>query len=370
MRSIPSHTLALTLVVIAVALTLSFSASAQARLFGTVVDVIDGRTVVLETDAGKTTVQLQFIDVPEPEQALHKTVRDHLKQLLLGKAVEFKALSLTPGKFGGQLTVAGVDISAQMLRDGAAWLVPYHQTGQSKADYDVYQQFEAAAKLEHLGVWSIAGLKPAWELRAEKLAQRRELPMQRARLDITSEFQTIERPGRMRANGANWGSDKEAWLDVFAGTGKESPGLNTYSDPNGRFSTIYTSVAFVNLTSGSFKQRLECRAIYVDYLQVDGNHGQMYLIGFQAMSDDNNFSKRLSRLTITTDRTSVSMPLSKGFRANGSVGVQEIMYYRVTAATLRNIGSALNVQLRIDKLSAPVDKNLQGLVAQLVTATQ
>jgi len=351
-------------------LTLSFSASAQARLFGTVVDVIDGRTVVLETNAGKTTVQLQFIDVPEPEQTLHKTVQDHLRQLVAGRSAEFQAITLTPGKFSGRLSIDDTDVSVQMLRDGAAWLVPYQRSGQSKAEYDAYQAVEALAKTEKLGIWSIAGLKPAWELRAEKQEQRQQLVAQRARLDITSEFQTINRPGRKANIDGFSGLDKEAWLDVFAGAGTEASGIKTYRDPNGRFSTIFTSVAFVNLSSGSFKQRLECRGIYVDYVQVDGNHGNMYLMGFQAMSDDLNFSRRASRLTITTDRSSVSMPVLKGYRANGSIGVQEIMYYRVTAATLRNIGAAQNVQLRIDKLSAPMDKNLQGLIAQLVSATQ
>src|SRR5206468_4111215 len=145
-------------------------------------------------------------------------------------------------------------------------------SGQSPNEFAVYQESERLAKADRLGVWSIPDLKPAWVVRAEKEEKlRREQVAKQALLatrGAVSQFQTISRPG--------WTSDKvgaldkDAWLDVFAGVGKESPGLKTYSDPKGRFSAVYTSVAFVNFASGVINQRLECRVLYVDYTLVNG----------------------------------------------------------------------------------------------------
>ncbi|HEX8735479.1 MAG TPA: thermonuclease family protein [Pyrinomonadaceae bacterium] len=145
------------------------SALAQRKFGGTVIDVVDGKTVVLEMQAGKKiTVELQYIDVPEPEQQLHQTVREHLQQMVYGKQVEFVARGFTETKTIGQLLVGGVDVSQQMLRDGAAWHVLPEVSGQDEVGTKIYTDTEKQAKEEKRGVWGIEGLKPAWEFRAEK----------------------------------------------------------------------------------------------------------------------------------------------------------------------------------------------------------
>jgi hypothetical protein len=49
------------LVVLVVA---GISASAQSGVTGTVSSVLDGRTLVLETNGGRMTAQLQYVEVP------------------------------------------------------------------------------------------------------------------------------------------------------------------------------------------------------------------------------------------------------------------------------------------------------------------
>jgi len=150
--------------------TLSFevSVSAQFPIAGQVIDVIDGKTVLIAHSGGKVKVELQYIDVPEPAQELHDTVKAHLRTLLLGKSIEYRPKTILSDRAIGQVSVRNLDISQQLLRDGAAWHIPIEQSGQGKAEFEVYTALEKAAKNDKLGVWSVEGLRPAWEFRAEQ----------------------------------------------------------------------------------------------------------------------------------------------------------------------------------------------------------
>lgn len=154
-------------VLLAVALC-AVSAQAQTRFAGRVVEVVNGRTVVIDTDGRKLTAEVQFIEVPEPEQPLYQTVREHLEKLVLGKNVEFRPHGITPGKAVGQLFVNSTDVALQMLRDGAAWQVPADKSGQNEADSSAYQFHQNQAKNEHRGVWGVKDMKTAWEFRSAK----------------------------------------------------------------------------------------------------------------------------------------------------------------------------------------------------------
>lgn len=149
----------------------SVAALAQRTIEGTVTQIVDGRTVVIETNAKqKLTVKLQFIEVPEPEQELSATVKDHLQKLTFNKTAQFvtRQMSLETSQMTGRLTVGGVDVSQQMLRDGAAWYALPEKDSQNANERAEYQKIEATAKTEKRGVWGNANLKPAWEFRADK----------------------------------------------------------------------------------------------------------------------------------------------------------------------------------------------------------
>jgi Micrococcal nuclease (thermonuclease) homologs len=346
----------------------------QNVFFGAVVEIKDGRSFVLETPSGRINGVLQFIDVPESEQAFHQTVIDHLRLLTIGKTAEFKVSTIAPSGLTGRLVINGVDISVQMLRDGAAWLIPTEQTGQPTSEFELYKESEDRAKADHLGVWSIPDLKPAWVIRAENAERLRiELasrPRPKAKLDIVSEYQTVTRPDRVNVTTDKLAIfEKDAWLDTMAGTGVEEPGIKTYTDPKGLFVSRYTSAAFINFASAQIKQRLECRAIRGDVKLVNGSWEVLYLFGFRAISDDFNFSTRASSLSITADGQTFSTPLLHGIRGRAQFGATEIMYYRVSLALLKRISRAQNVQFRIDKLSGAMPSDLQRLIGQLLAAT-
>ena len=138
------------------------AASAQASLRGTVTDVIDGRTVVVELSNAPVQVTLQYIETPVAGTPMGETVKLHLKNLLLGKTVDYRPGTLQFGQSTGRLMIGDVDVSEQMLRDGAAWHLPAHLSGQSADQWAEYSSFEAAAKGEKRGIWAQTTLKPSW----------------------------------------------------------------------------------------------------------------------------------------------------------------------------------------------------------------
>ena len=149
---------------------------AQSRIGGRVVEIVDGKTVVIETiESGRLVAELQYIEVPEAGQPLCETAREHLRALVEGKAVEFRAKGLAQTKIVGQLISGGVDISQQRIRDGAAWYAVAEKSGQDAAESDVYRSNEAQARAEKRGVWSIENLKPSWEMSAERERERENL---------------------------------------------------------------------------------------------------------------------------------------------------------------------------------------------------
>ncbi len=150
------------------------SGAAQFPVAGQVIDVIDGKTVLVAVPGGQVKVELQYIEVPEPAQELHDTVKAHLRTLLMGKSIEYRPKTIFNDRTIGQVTVRNLDISQQLLRDGAAWHTPRERSGQEKTEFELYASLETAAKNDKLGVWSIPGLKPAWEFRTER-AQLQEL---------------------------------------------------------------------------------------------------------------------------------------------------------------------------------------------------
>jgi endonuclease YncB( thermonuclease family) len=152
---------------------LAGSAFCQQTLKGKVVDVIDGKTVVIEISTGKLIGVLEYLEIPEPEQPLNRAVREHLKELVLGKNVDFLAMGISPGKTFGQLFLNGVDVGQQLVRDGAAWHIPSQRSGQGTDEGDQYEKMQALAKTEKRGIWLINGMKPAWEFRAEKAENER-----------------------------------------------------------------------------------------------------------------------------------------------------------------------------------------------------
>ena len=154
---------------ILISLIFTLTSYAQDEFSGTVTKVIDGKTLVVEPHRGpEITLELQYIEVPEPGQKLYQIVKEHLKKLALNKQVKFIMKSLTNGKTYGRVFTDDGWLGEQMIRDGAAWYALPQKAGHDKTESEIYLKNESLARSEKRGIWSIEGILPAWEFRAKK----------------------------------------------------------------------------------------------------------------------------------------------------------------------------------------------------------
>lgn len=155
--------------IICVTFLFSYSIFSQNVFVGKVMEVVDGRTAIFVTKGVSTMILLNNIEVPETEQELSKTVKDHFSVLTLNKDARFVVTSQFSKGYNGKLFIGENEINKQMLRDGAAWFnVPECE---SDPNSNEYIELEKLAKTEKRGVWSVEGLKPAWVFREEKYAK-------------------------------------------------------------------------------------------------------------------------------------------------------------------------------------------------------
>ncbi|MGH9820743.1 MAG: thermonuclease family protein [Pyrinomonadaceae bacterium] len=315
------------------------------------------------------TIILQLIEVPEPGQQLNKEIADHLGRLLLGKTVEFKVSSMTDNKTVGMVFLNQIDVSQQMLRDGAAWLLPPEVTGYDMPGRELYAASEAQAKTEKLGVWSIKDLKPAWEYRAEKAEQNR----QSSARDDSYRFSSVgdPTPGRPRGPRAISNSDPDltVWVDVMSDRGKEAVGVKTRYDSDAGFGVAATSPTILYLTSGKERLKLEIRALSVSHNRSDTGKDKIYVIGLQIASRELK-SVRTNNMSIDSDGQVFSLVPAKHSLRQTSYGPQELLFYVVSQKTLTAIASARRSRVTIGAFAGSMDVDSQALMLQLLDTSR
>jgi len=152
---------------------------AQRSMTGRVVDVFDGRTLVIENAAQtRFAVRLQFVETPAPPHPLAPVAAAHLKKLALDKNATFEIKKIV-GKINiGKVSINDVDLSRQILLDGAAWYAFSERAEQNPAERDDYLEMELSAKTGKRGVWATFDLKETWiaEAAAEPAARKIAAP--------------------------------------------------------------------------------------------------------------------------------------------------------------------------------------------------
>jgi endonuclease YncB( thermonuclease family) len=152
---------------------LCFKASA-ATLFGRVVDVNDGDVITVFNLNRPVRIKLLAVDAPERDQVFGDVAKKHLSELVYDKSVLIEYWGIaSDGSLVGRVTLNGVDVGAQMIRDGVAWFDTSNQDHLSASDREVYQQSELAARNEKRGLWQGEHPIAPWEFVKAK-AQRRE----------------------------------------------------------------------------------------------------------------------------------------------------------------------------------------------------
>lgn len=356
--------------------TLVFSVSifAQRKFSGTVVDIVDGKTIVLEMPTGRINVELQYIEVPEPEQQLHQTVREHLQRMVGGKQAEFLPRAVAENKTVGQLFVGGVDVSQQMLRDGAAWHVTPEKSGQNEAESEIYQTNEAQAKAEKRGVWSIENLPPAWEFRAQKETLKLQLEKTEAEKTekAASQNQIVSTSSRRRwtveeQQKAN--ASVQMWADVRSSQATVL-GVGLLSDYFSKYKIGYTSTSstFINVSDGNSRLVLDHRTFYFYQGDQAGIERDAFGLGFLTISPAPKFSKSTS-LTIIADKQKHVFPPLVRLVGQTTSGVQEIVFYKVSRSLLTRIADAKNIQIKLGTYSGAMNDDSRQAMKELLTVT-
>jgi endonuclease YncB( thermonuclease family) len=358
--------------IVAFSLLLVQAAFSQRAFPCHVSEVIDGKTVAIEMNSGKLTAVLQYVEVPEPGQQFEKTVKDHLSALVLGRPCEFFPHGILPSsKTLGRLTVNLVDISMQMLRDGAAWHAPAERSGQSRAEAEAYALSESQAKAEKRGIWSVKDLKSPWEYRAELAqAQTKKDEEEYSDYRLSYSISSNRTPGRPQKSTSAGSADVNfgLWADVYSGIGNESPGLTARYDPDLQYGFIATSGTFAHVATADDAQKLECRSIYLYKNWPNGTREKIYLIGFLSVAADSKFA-RSNALTITADKQRLSFGSAKRFAGDTSFGVNELLLYRVSRASLVRISKAGSLNVKIGQFSGTFGDGMKQLVKDLLAST-
>lgn len=147
-----------------------------ATLAGKASEVSDGASVTVTDNAGtQRKVRLAAIDTPETRQPYAKESRQHLTDMVLGKAVKVEWHKQDRyGRIVGKLTLLSppcascpktLDAGLAQLEAGLAWWDRETRREQSLSDQGYYEYAEFDAKARRIGLWQDPAPVPPWEWR-------------------------------------------------------------------------------------------------------------------------------------------------------------------------------------------------------------
>jgi endonuclease YncB( thermonuclease family) len=353
---------------VALILMLVGSGYSQSTMSGKVVEVIDGKTVVIEISSGKLTAELRYIEIPEREQPLYWTVRDHLEKLVLGKRVEFHPKGLMSAKTVGQLYVDGLDIAQQMLRDGAAWHITADKSGQKTEESSAYQYNQEQAKGEKRGVWGVENLKPAWEFRAEKIENARR---QENALTVSANVSDVgvkavsTKPVATRRPGM--------WPDINPNLKNVGALLNGYNAKTkmGYIGTSFLGVAEIDKEKENSGQRTEVNITY--YYKEDDQKGRkgIFLVTVMSLANEWRFLQK-NDLVVVADEKSTLIGKAKRttFKSTNSERVGETMTYEVSRSAIEKIVNGGDVIVKVGEYMIRPNHGLQLLLYNMLQVSE
>jgi len=136
---------------------------AQAPLHGTVIGVIDGNTLLVETADDSYRVLLHGIDSPEPGQRFAEQSTVRLRELVLNKRVtiQLQGRDRHGNRIGRIHLDSATDPHHEMVKSGLAWPAEKHNDPTLEA-------FKEDARQKNLGLWSDENPVPPWTYRRQQ----------------------------------------------------------------------------------------------------------------------------------------------------------------------------------------------------------
>ena len=158
---------------LAIAVCAFACAYARANSFvGKVIEINDGDEITIFNMNRPVRIRLIGMDAPERNQPFGDIARQHLSDLVYNKQVlvEYSGIG-EHSSLIGRVLLNDLDISAQMIRDGAAWFDS--RATLSDSQREIYFQSEQAARKEHRGLWQSEGAIAPWEFVKAEASQRK-----------------------------------------------------------------------------------------------------------------------------------------------------------------------------------------------------
>lgn len=121
----------------------------------TCVKVIDGDTIVVKCDKRQMTVELDGVDAPELGQPWGREVRNFVREMVEGRALEVRIIEAGDGSGTARVLVAGQDLSRLLAERGLAWATAGGEL----------QDLTEKARSAPCGLWLDAQPVPPWEFR-------------------------------------------------------------------------------------------------------------------------------------------------------------------------------------------------------------
>ncbi|MFO1424576.1 MAG: thermonuclease family protein [Candidatus Competibacteraceae bacterium] len=151
-------------------LTVAEISVAADTLTGRVVGVADGDTLTVLMEGNRPVrVRLAGIDAPEHDQPFGQRSRQSLAELTLDRPAAVTVWKTDDyGRTVGTVTVGGVDVEAEQVRRGLAWVYRHY------SDDARLLALEAEAKAARRGLWADTNPIPPWDWRHGEAAGRPE----------------------------------------------------------------------------------------------------------------------------------------------------------------------------------------------------
>lgn len=358
--------------IIIVLILTAITAHSQRKFPGVVTEVLDGKTCVVQLQTNRVTVVLQYIETPEPEQPLHSTVKAHLENLVLGKQIEFLPRIVMRDRTVGQLVVKGVDVSQQMLRDGAAWHALPEKSGQDETQRQTYEENESQARTEKRGVWSVENLKPSWEYRAEAEEKRRreeQLAAEQAKNNaFVEEMQRQKKSStpqkkQLSSESSMWAVDEQTPLPKEV---MNIGGLWVANEPNGRFGFIATPLQKFEYT-GKNTSKIGIGLAYIYFNDPVLGQKQIYILGIESETEKFVFLNN-NNLTLTLGKQKINLGKARRNAGAKDLGVRETLIYVIKRDVLEKIANAENISVKVGNFQGKVDAQAQMILKNMMNA--
>ncbi|ELZ4142070.1 thermonuclease family protein [Salmonella enterica] len=150
------------LAALACACTLGFASPARADFAGPVIAILDGDTIDVLIDRQPVRVRLAQIDAPEKRQAFGTRSRQALSALVFRQSVTVADAGRDRyGRVLGTVYVSGVNVNAEMVRQGMAWVYRQYATDRSLF------ALEDEARAGRRGLWADPSPVPPWQFRRQ-----------------------------------------------------------------------------------------------------------------------------------------------------------------------------------------------------------